>query len=211
MSNRLISDLRERLKQPLPGELAHQMMRAEPKGKVLPDFKFNEAPRPGAVLILLYPESNELHFPLIKRSTYRGVHSGQIALPGGKSEPSDKDMVTTALREAEEEIGVDRNKIQIIGSLTDFYVIPSNFLVKPVIAYYDEKPNFKPNPFEVEKVIPANLKIIIQEESIRRKVLLAGGIYAMDAPYFEVSGETVWGATAMMLNELRLILKDIGL
>jgi 8-oxo-dGTP pyrophosphatase MutT (NUDIX family) len=211
LNDKFITDLVERLKQPLPGAIAHEPMRATPKGSVLPNFSFKEAPRKGAVLILLYPDKQQLFFPLIKRAIYKGVHSGQIALPGGKFEPGDKNVLDTALREAEEEIGIIKSKVEIIGQLSDFFVIPSNFMVSPVLGFTSERPKFQPDSTEVEKVLDASLQFILYEESIKRKTILAGGLYEMDAPCFEVAGETVWGATAMMINELRLILKDIGL
>ncbi len=211
LNDKFITDLVERLKQPLPGAKAHEPMRAIPKGSVLPNFNFKEAPRKGAVLILLYPDKQQLLFPLIKRATYKGVHSGQIALPGGKSEPGDKNILDTALREAEEEIGINKSKVEIIGQLSDFFVMPSNFMVSPVIGFMAERPKYIPDPTEVEKVLDASLQQIIYEESVLRKTIMAGGIYEMDAPCFEVAGETVWGATAMILNELRIILKGIGL
>lgn len=211
LNDKLILDLSERLKRPLPGAVAHEPMRATPKGSVLPKFNFSEPPRKGAVLILLYPEEQQLFFPLIKRATYRGVHSGQIALPGGKAEEGDKHIYDTALREAEEEIGINKSKVEIIGQLSDFFVIPSNFIVSPVIGFTSERPKYQPDPLEVEKVLDASLQNILNKESIIRKTILAGGLYEMDAPCFIVGGEMVWGATAMMLNEFRLILADVGI
>lgn len=211
MKEEFIISLTERLKRPLPGPIAHEPMRATPKGSVLPKFNFQEPPRKGAVLILLYPNDNKLYFPLIKRATYRGVHSGQIALPGGKSEPRDKDVLETALREAEEEIGIDRSKVELIGKLSDFFVIPSNFMVSPVLGFTTRQPVFNPDPTEVERVLHASLEHILLDKYLTRRTILAGGVYEMDAPCFDVEGETVWGATAMMLNEFRTILRDIGL
>src|SRR5687767_2401868 len=124
LSKRLLA----RLLQQLPGGDAHEPFRAHPVGDVRPLFDHKTPPRPGGVLILLYEEDGTIKFPLIKRPEYAGAHSGQISLPGGKAEP-DEDAILTALRECEEEIGIQRNLPQVLGKLSDFFVMPSNFMV----------------------------------------------------------------------------------
>ena len=125
--------LRERLLHPLPGGDAHESFRAHPVGDVRPLFSHKNPPRPGGVLILLYEEDGLIKFPLIKRPDYPGAHGGQVSLPGGKAEP-DEDNIACALREGEEEIGISRNLIEVIGTLSDFFVMPSNFMITPVSA-----------------------------------------------------------------------------
>jgi 8-oxo-dGTP pyrophosphatase MutT (NUDIX family) len=196
-----------RLKQSLPGRIAHEPMRAQPVGSVLPNFEHALPPKPGSVLILLYEENGLIKFPLTKRQEYAGAHSGQISFPGGKAEP-DEDVIQTALREAHEEIGVDLNFVQVLGRLSDFFVIPSNFLVVPVIAITHQKV-FSPDPYEVAKILSCNILDLVKDDAIKQKEILAAGKYAMMAPHFEIEGEVVWGATAMMLNEFRLILKEL--
>jgi 8-oxo-dGTP pyrophosphatase MutT (NUDIX family) len=192
----------------LPGSGAHEPMRAKPMGNVFPKFEHRIPPRPGGVLILLYEDNGLIKFPLIKRPTYTGAHSGQISLPGGKAEPGE-DIFQTALREGEEEIGVNQKDIRIIGKLSEFNVIPSNFLVTPVVAAIDYVPEFIPDLFEVEKVIQADLFELIKEDSIRESEILAAGIYPMMAPHFLIENEIVWGATAMILNEFRTIVMEL--
>jgi 8-oxo-dGTP pyrophosphatase MutT (NUDIX family) len=203
-----ISRLEERLKLPLPGAAAHNMMRAVPVGPIRPDFSNTQPPRPGAVLICLYEKDGEIVFPLIKRTEYLGAHSGQISLPGGKAEPNEE-AIGTALREAEEEIGVDPGQIRIIGTLTDFFVIPSNFLVTPVVAASMYTPGFRPDPREVTRILTAQLFELTRQDAIRNKEILAGGKFPMMAPHFEVEGEIVWGATAMILNELCHVAREV--
>ncbi|MEO7990243.1 MAG: CoA pyrophosphatase [Chryseolinea sp.] len=199
--------LAARLKQSLPGRIAHEPMRAQPVGSVIPNFEHKLPPKPGSVLILLYEENDLIKFPLTKRQEYAGAHSGQISFPGGKAEP-DEDVIQTALREAHEEIGVDLNFVQVLGRLSDFFVIPSNFLVVPIIAITHQKV-FTPDPYEVAKILSCNILDLVKDDAIKQKEILAAGKYAMMAPHFEIEGEVVWGATAMMLNEFRLILKEL--
>lgn len=212
MSSRFefISDqLKARLRNPLPGSLAHEPLRAFPV-KDASAMKFEHAlpPKPGSVLILLYEDNLSIKFPLIKRPVYTGAHSGQISLPGGKSEPGE-DYLTTALREAEEEIGVAQNHVEVLGRLSNFYVIPSNFLVTPVIGISRGRVDFTPDPFEVEKIISGSLDDFLKKDAIKQKEILAAGRYKMIAPHFEIENEIVWGATAMMLNEFRSVLLEI--
>ena len=204
-----INDLREHLRQPLPGHSAHDLMRAEPIGHWRPKLDHKTPPRPGAVLILLYPEDGIVKFPLIRRATYAGAHSGQISLPGGKAEAGET-IIETALREAEEEIGLDRSQAEVLGVLTEFFVIASNFTVTPIVAAMRGPIVFKPDPHETAGIIYGDLFDLLREEAVLKKEILAAGQYRMMAPHFEIEGEVVWGATAMMLNELRVILKDVS-
>lgn len=200
--------LKDRLSLPLPGQEAHDIFRATPVGDVRPLFDHKHPPRPGGVIILLYEESGAIRFPLIKRPDYIGAHGGQISLPGGKAEHGE-DAVATALRECEEEIGVGPDVINVLGKLSDFLVIPSNYLVTPIIAFTPHKPFFKPDPFEVSRIIEGRLQDILGDDAVKQKEILAGGKYRMKAPHFEIENEVVWGATAMMLNEFRVVLKGI--
>jgi 8-oxo-dGTP pyrophosphatase MutT (NUDIX family) len=200
--------LRERLAMPLPGESAHDIFRATPVGDVKPLFEHQQPPRPGGVIVLLYEHQGIIKFPLIKRPEYTGHHGGQVSLPGGKAEPGE-DAVETALRECHEEIGVRPESVNVLGKLSDFFVIPSNFLVTPIIASMSDMPVFKPDPYEVSRVIEARVDQLAAEGSIRQKEILAAGKYRMMAPHFEIENEVVWGATAMMLNEFRIILKEL--
>jgi 8-oxo-dGTP pyrophosphatase MutT (NUDIX family) len=204
----LAEKLRARLALPLPGDQAHAPLRATPVGSVIPRFEHKVAPKPGSVLILLYPDNDQILFPLIKRPDYLGAHSGQISLPGGKAEPGE-DYIEAALREGEEEVGIRKESIKVIGRLSDFFVIPSNFLVVPVIGYVNHKPLFVPDPVEVVKIISGNINELVRDESVKEKEILAAGKFRMNAPHFEIEEEIVWGATAMMLNEFRIVLKSI--
>jgi len=204
----LAEKLRARLALPLPGTEAHAPLRATPVGSVIPRFEHRVAPKPGSVLILLYPDKDQILFPLIKRPDYLGAHSGQISLPGGKAEPGE-DYIQAALREGEEEVGIRKESVNVIGRLSDFFVIPSNFLVVPVIGYVNHKPLFVPDPVEVAKIISGDIHMLMHEEAVKEKEILAAGKFRMKAPHFEIEEEVVWGATAMMLNEFRMVLKSL--
>ena len=191
----------------LPASVAHEPLRARTVAGVFPKFEHKLPPKLGSVLILLYEESGTIKFPLIRRSIYAGAHSGQVSLPGGKVEPGE-DAIQAALREAEEEIGVNRNDVQVIGKLSNFNVLPSNFLVTPVVATIKYVPVFIPDLYEVDRIIEADLHALLNDSAIQEKEILAAGIYPMIAPHFLVQNEIVWGATAMMLNELRVIARE---
>lgn len=200
--------LSERLLLPLPGGDAHEPFRAQPVGDVKPLFNHSLPPKPGGVIILLYEENGRIRFPLTKRAEYTGAHSGQVSLPGGKADPGE-DAIATALRECEEEIGINRNDIQVFGKLSDFFVMPSNFMVTPVIASVTGEVFFTPDSHEVVRIISADLQDILKDDAMKQKEILAAGRFRMNAPHFEIEGEVVWGATAMMLNEFRMILREI--
>jgi len=204
----LIPLLSQRIKEPLPGPKAHEVLRARPSGSVIPNFTHKLPPKPGSVLILLYEENGVIKFPLIKRPEYLGAHSGQVSLPGGKAE-MEEDAIETALREGEEEIGITRNRLEVIGKLSEFFVMPSNYLVTPVIAVADGIPDFKADPHEVVRILYAGLEDLLHADSIKEKEILAAGRFNMHAPHFEIDKEIVWGATAMILNELRVVLQEI--
>jgi 8-oxo-dGTP pyrophosphatase MutT (NUDIX family) len=195
--------LSHRLSSPLPGSAAHEPLRAIPSGLIKPRFK------PGSVLILLYEEKGKICFPLTKRPDYLGTHGGQISLPGGKSEPGEN-KIETALREAEEEIGIPASQVEVLGELTEFFVIPSNFLVTPVVGYLKSTPEFKPDSKEVKKILTGSLDDLIHTDAVRTKEIMAGNMFPMMAPHFEIENEIVWGATAMILNEFRTVLLELN-
>lgn len=195
--------------QELPGKDSHlEMLPKLPQGQPI-RIQHDTAPRPGAVLIMIYEEEKELRFPLIQRPQYDGVHSGQMALPGGKKEKEDKDLVETALRETQEEIGIAPEDIEVIGSLSTFFVAASNFQILPVIGYSRTTPKFVADNHEVEEVIVASFDHLIAEEKRRETEIKVSSGLTLHSPYFELGGKTVWGATAMMLSEFRVILKEI--
>ena len=203
--------LQEAFTKELPGKDAHVKMAPQPLDLRRFTTSFSEPPKKSGVLLLFYPDASTIYFPLIKRPQYPGAHSGQVALPGGKVEEGDPDVVFTALREAEEEIGIDAGKVEVIGSLTELYIPVSNFLVSPIVGFLDHKPTFVPEQREVARIIPTTLNHLIQPEIVKQTPISLGGGKYLETPYFDIAGEVVWGATAMILSELIQVLKQKGL
>ncbi|MEJ1241521.1 CoA pyrophosphatase [Chryseolinea sp. T2] len=205
----LESFLSMRLATPLPGAVAHDLMRARAVDKSIPNFTHKLPPRPGAVLILLYEDKGSIRFPLIRRQEYIGAHSGQVSLPGGKTELGES-PVETALREAEEEIGIDRSLPKVVGQLSSFFVIPSNFIITPIVATIDHVPGFRPDSYEVAAMLSGELDNLTADNAVLESEIVAAGQYRMMAPHFILDGAMVWGATAMILNEFRQLVRELN-
>jgi 8-oxo-dGTP pyrophosphatase MutT (NUDIX family) len=171
--------------------------------------ELNSAKRAG-VLALFYPDSNnETHLILILRKTYKGVHSAQVGFPGGKFEDGDVHLEATALRETEEEVGVPRDEVSVLKELTEIYIPPSNFFVQPFIAITAKTPNFIAQEEEVEELIEVPLSHFMDDAILTTKVLSTSYATNIDVPAFLLNGHVVWGATAMMLSEVRELLKEV--
>ncbi|WP_232825723.1 NUDIX hydrolase [Algoriphagus litoralis] len=195
------------MKFPLPGKKAHLQMSPMPVDMRRFDSVLPENHRKSGVLILFYPIGKDTYFPLIKRPEYQGFHSGQVAFPGGKMEQGDENIIQTALREAEEEVGVDRRDVQVLGSLTELFIPTSKFLVSPILGFVEKQPDFIPEAKEVSRIIQTELPLLFGAEVKKRKTLTVSQNVNLDTPYFEIDGEVVWGATAMILSELIQVLK----
>lgn len=161
----------------------------------------------GSVLIHFYPEEARVYTTLIQRQQYDGVHSGQISFPGGKIDPQDVDHVSAALREAREEVNISPDAVKVSGELSPLYISASDFLVYPVVSYSFQKPAFTAEPKEVAQIINFPLNILFSGEIKKKKTLFIRG-HEIDAPYFDIYGNTVWGATAMILSELIEVLQQ---
>lgn len=159
-----------------------------------------EKPRHAAVLVLIYPVDGVLTTLLMRRTPDPGVHSGQIGFPGGSWEPGDPDYTATALREACEEVGLCE-PVTVLGHLTPVYIPPSRFLVMPTVATIPIHPVWKPNPDEVAELLELPLPHLLDANNKREKDWELGGM-VFRVPYYDVDGQVVWGATALMLSEL---------
>jgi len=166
-----------------------------------------EDSRAAAVMILLYPKDNLIHTAFIQRPEYNGVHGGQISFPGGKKEASDTDMIHTAIREASEEIGVNSSEINVINTLTPLYIPVSNIIVTPVVGWMKERPVFTNQEDEVAFLIEADIRTLINPSIIKIKPFEIKG-EMIDIKYFNYKGNVIWGATAMILNELLTLLRS---
>jgi 8-oxo-dGTP pyrophosphatase MutT (NUDIX family) len=199
--------LTKRLQADLPGNTAHQLMMAKQIGQQF-RMSHDKPPRKGGVMIALYEEEGKLYFPLTQRPNYVGVHGGQVSLPGGKMEEEDEDLIATAIRETYEEIGIQINRDQVIGTLSDLNVTASNFIVRPVVCFLSEKPIFNMDPREVEQIFTAELNHLSDHKTLKEKELTVGPNIRLKAPYYDIEEKIVWGATSMILSEFVALIKE---
>lgn len=198
--DKLLTEIRYNLQQPLPGNVAQLRMSPSIRRELLKTAKENKSVRQSAVLISLFPENDTISTLLIKRATYDGVHSGQIAFPGGKLEESDASLIDTALREAQEEVGIDPFSIEVLGTLTPLFIPISNMEVLPVIGLLQEKPKLHLNLNEVDYTITIPICHLKNPGNQLRKIIHVKE-HSVEAPYFKVDCDDVWGATAMIISE----------
>ncbi|WP_208506459.1 CoA pyrophosphatase [Roseivirga sp. E12] len=205
--DQFVDSLAKRLTEPLPGRSAQETMAPRP----ISERRFQEDPnnpaRPGGVMVLLYPKNGDIYIPLTKRPVYTGAHSGQVSLPGGKVEQTDRDIVHTALRETQEEIGVANESIEVIGQLSELFIIASNFKVFPTVGVLRSPPNLIPDAREVTRVLTPSIREL-RDLSRRSTKTMHFPPYTIESPYFDVEGEVVWGATAMILSELVHVIEE---
>jgi 8-oxo-dGTP pyrophosphatase MutT (NUDIX family) len=205
MSRALQLLLSEKLTLELPGEKAH--LEAAPFRRTRYAKDELSKARESAVLVLCYQKNKETYIALIQRPKYDGAHSGQIALPGGKVEKSDKNIVHTALREANEEIGVIIKDVEVVGQLTQIYIPVSNFKVIPVIGCMDYCPDFVLDQREVAELIELKLSDLIAVKELSETKITFSDTKILKTPCFNFNDKIVWGATAIILNEMRWLLR----
>lgn len=204
MDIEIIEKLKQRLAEPLPGKDAQLKMAPSFR----PEGQATAHTVQAGVLILLYPNPSELYLVLMKRTEYPGVHSAQISLPGGKFEPKDQSLVDTAVRETHEEIGISPEKITVLGRLTPLYIPVSETEVYPAVAYMSTKPVFQIEPDEVDYLIEEPIAHLLKPEIVCSKPY-KDQKYGGNIPYFDIQGNHVWGATAMILSEFTEVLKSV--
>lgn len=177
------------------------------KGDIEMYYQIPNNARLAAVLALLIPIEDEWNLTLIKRPSHpNDLHSGQISFPGGGLESEDDSFEACATRETFEEVGVPKENIKIIGSLTKLYVYASNNLVYPYVGYLKDPIEFDIDKKEVERVITVPLSYFENSSIIKHKELTVRGYHLPEVPYYDVEGEILWGATAMMISELLFLL-----
>jgi 8-oxo-dGTP pyrophosphatase MutT (NUDIX family) len=198
--------LRNEIEKGLPGtEIQWEMASSDRLVRNFPRIPGNDA-REAGVLILLYPDNGSVHTVLMQRHDYKGVHGGQISLPGGKKEQSDENIIQTAIREANEETGVNPSLISVIGTLTPLFIPVSNMIVTPVAGWINEKPAFNHQIEEVVFLIDVDLKKFLDPSIVKTKPFNIRGEF-LNIKYFDYDGNIIWGATAMILHELLTILR----
>ena len=198
--------LKQELSNGLPGtEVQWEMASSDRMIKNFPGNRRDDTLE-GSVLILLYPVDNKINTVFIQRPVYDGVHSGQISFPGGKREKSDKDLIDTAIRETCEETGIENNIISIIGTLTPLFIPVSNIVVTPVVAFTEKRPLYIPNREEVVFLIEAELELFCNGSLVKTIPYNINGESLLIQCY-DYDNNIIWGATAMILHELVVVLK----
>jgi len=204
----LIEGIRRQLTEPLPGEEAQYAMASYTRKDIeLRNIKPRDDVRMAGVLAMLYPKNGDTYVALMQR-TDRGAHAGQVSFPGGGVEEHDNDLIATALREAQEEVNIQPNDVQILGKLTPLHIPISNSMVHPIVGYSHVVPDYVPDPAEVKAVIEAPLADFFNPDKLKKTdIRVPAGFVLKDTPYFDINEYIVWGATAMMMNELLEVIK----
>jgi 8-oxo-dGTP pyrophosphatase MutT (NUDIX family) len=196
MKHMTLNAMKRMLSQPLPGAASHRIMWPEGREEIPLEDLY-----PAATMILIYTLDKRQYFPLIRRSNREDdAHRGQIGLPGGHHEPGES-YLETAIRETEEEIGVQIKPQEIAGKLSPLAITRSGFIVHPYVALTEDALTFKPDPAEVDEVIPVSLEELLRHPENKTFKLDNG----WNVPGFLFSNVNVWGATAMILNEFRVM------
>ena len=155
---------------------------------------------PSSVIVLIIKIDSIYKILLNKRTNNVHDHKGEISFPGGRQDKDDLDILSTGLREFEEEMGISYSKIDIIGRLSDV-VTSSNYLITPYVATAYSKLNFSPNPEEVDLIIEVPIKELRKYDNLRSEIRVTN-----DKPIkytcYSYQGNLIWGATARILTEL---------
>jgi 8-oxo-dGTP pyrophosphatase MutT (NUDIX family) len=192
------SHLRVALAGPLPGVEAQRRMAPTPR----PGAQLNRSPlqaRDAAGLVLLFPIEDRVHLLLTVRSSRLLSHAGQVSLPGGAVEAGES-VEQAALRETEEETGVDPALVRVVGRLTPLHIPVSGFVLHPVVGVSDSRPSYRLAHGEVEQVVEVPFDVLLDPACVNHQSGAWDGV-ARDIPYFALDGLVVWGATAMVLSE----------
>lgn len=192
--------LKRLLARQLPGPDSWQRMMPSLR-LPLPHPISSAPPVESAVLLMLYHDAGDFRLVFMQRPEYSGPHSGQVSFPGGKYEQQDKDLIETALRESEEETGIDRAAVDVLGTLSPLFIPASNHRVLPVVGYHRGIPQFMPNPLEVKAIIILPVSHFFDGQNEDTLDFQVKDI-RINAPCFTTGSTPIWGATAMILCEL---------
>jgi 8-oxo-dGTP pyrophosphatase MutT (NUDIX family) len=201
--------LRMRLAQPLPGLTAQLRLAPNPRTGWDP-LKFPEGANAAAALLLVYPHDEALHLALTVRGSGLRNHTGQVSLPGGRVDDGES-LEDAALREAQEEIGVDPRVVELLGRLTPLHIPVSGYILTPVVGFTGLRPAFQRAEWEVARIIEAPVSLLADPRAIKRETrtrVTNGQSIDVDVPFYDIDGEKVWGATAMVLSEFSALVHE---
>jgi 8-oxo-dGTP pyrophosphatase MutT (NUDIX family) len=205
--NLIISQLRAAMLRPLPGLEAQLRMAPNPRHGWDP-LTFPDGASAAAALLLVYPHDDTVHFALTVRGSGLRNHTGQVSLPGGRVDAGES-YEDTALREAEEEIGVDSRTVELLGRLSPLHIPVSGYILHPVVGFATMRPAFQRAEWEVARIIEAPVSVLGDGRIVKREIrtrTVNGQVIDVDVPFYDIDGEKVWGATAMVLAEFGAML-----
>jgi 8-oxo-dGTP pyrophosphatase MutT (NUDIX family) len=206
--NLIISQLRAAMLRPLPGLEAQLRMAPNPRHGWDP-LTFPDGASAAAALLLVYPHDDTVHFALTVRGSGLRNHTGQVSLPGGRVDAGES-YEDTALREAEEEIGVDSRTVELLGRLSPLHIPVSGYILHPVVGFATMRPAFQRAEWEVARIIEAPVSVLGDGRIVKREIrtrTVNGQVIDVDVPFYDIDGEKVWGATAMVLAEFGAMLE----
>ena len=200
----LITAIQKEFGKPLPGKSSQYRMAPADRDRRYAKITSGIKPKQAGVMLLLFPSSGQLSIVFVKRTIYPGAHSGQISLPGGTFSFEDASVFQTAIRETEEELGINLNNIVKVGALSPLFISISNFMVFPFVGFIDKMPPFRVQKMEVQFAFTESLSVL-QSKNILGAFKLKRENDTITAPCYLVKKEKIWGATAMILSEFLTI------
>lgn len=200
-------ELISKFEKELPGERSHlafMPVRGSSSEQIRKGITFRDS---AVAIILFHNEADKLCTVVTRRQEYDGSHSGQISFPGGKKEPDDKNLLDTAIRECHEEIGVYASNFELLKELTPLFVPVSKFLITPYVLYSENKSfDYMRSEREVAAIHEVDLLDLFQSEIVQVDVPVNSDFTLKNVPHFKQGDILIWGATALILNELKDIL-----
>lgn len=200
--------IKTKLSEPLPGKPSHMKMAS--LGINHKYYEPSKDYKKAAVLAVLFYINDSINIIYMKRpgNNQNDKHSGQISFPGGQFEKDDESLEACAIRETNEELGLNPSDIEILGALSPLYIYVSNFMVYPYVAFYHNTPNYNLQKTEVENTIEFPFKNLYLENIVKVTDISIKNNTIKSVPYFNLNGEILWGATAMITNELKTIMQS---
>lgn len=203
-SDEFLNKIQHSFGQSLPGIGSHKLLAPGKRALERKEVVDIESYRDSAVAVVCYPYKGKVYSILIQRPNYVGNHSGQVSFPGGKKDLIDTTLEQTARRETFEEIGWQLGESNLIGGLTELFIPVSKFIVKPHLYYCDEIQEFKPDNREVQEIFQFPVELLKDERILKyTNIKISSNQLLKDVPYFEINKHIVWGATAIILSELK--------